>query len=276
MQWICYNGSFLPKEQPVFTTENQGFRYGDGVFETMKVKDGLVSLADYHFDRLFSGLKALQIIVPDDLTLHKLLSYIAALCLKNDCERAARVRLAVFRETGNQAAFTLDAYSIENPDWTWDNKGWRICTHPFVQKSCDAFANLKSANFLPYLMAARYAVEQNVDECLVLNAQNNVCDGSRTNLFLIKGNAVYTPALHQGCVSGVMRRYLIGLLKSSGYQVHQQAITITDLLEAEEAFCTNALIGLRFISEYPGKKFTSVQARNIFDLFLKNDPFQVA
>lgn len=273
MQWICYNGSFVPKEQPLFNTENRGFRYGDGVFETMKMKEGVLSLADLHFDRLFSSLKALQIIVPDELTSDHLLSNISSLCGKNSCLNAARIRLAVFREDNNQAAYALDAYPIQNADWTWENKGWRICLHPFVQKSGDAFANMKSANFLPYVMAARYAAEQEADECVVLNAQNNLCDGSKSNLFLIKENAVYTPALHQGCVSGVMRRYLIGLLKSSGYVVHQQAVNTEDLLQAEEAFCTNAIIGMRYISECPGKKFGSDQSRKIFELFLKYDPF---
>lgn len=275
MQWICLNGSFLPKEQAAFTTENRSFRYGDGVFETMKIKDGLVSLAGLHFDRMFNSLQALQMAIPERFTPDQVLSDISTLCLKNNCQGAARVRLAAFREDDNHASYTLDAYPIQNGDWAWDNKGWRICVHPFVEKSCDAFANMKSANFLPYVMAARYATEQEADECLILNARNNICDGSKTNLFLIKDKAVYTPALHEGCVSGVMRRYLIGLLKSTGFEVHQQAIGVPDLLEAEEAFCTNALIGIRHISGCAGKRFRSDHTRKIFELFLQHDPLNL-
>ena len=162
---------------------------------------------------------------------------------------------------------------MQTADWAWDEKGWQVCIHPFLQKSCDAFANLKSSNYLPYVMAARYAAEQQADECMVLNSQNNLCDGSKTNLFLIKENAVYTPALHQGCVSGVMRRHLIGLMKSAGYEVHQQAVGVQQLLDADEAFCTNALIGMRYISGCTDKKFGSDHARQIFKLFLEQVPF---
>src|SRR5687768_14640449 len=85
MQWICYNGSFLPKDQPVFTIENRNFRFGDGVFETMKVKNGNLSLPELHYDRLNAGLKALQLSIPGGLSLPNLLSKIIELCHKNNC-----------------------------------------------------------------------------------------------------------------------------------------------------------------------------------------------
>src|SRR5687767_5823363 len=241
MPWICNNGSFVPEETALFSINNRSFRYGDGIFETMKSQKGALSLATFHFDRFFSGLKTLELSVPANLSREYLIGLITELCRKNDCFHSARIRLAAFRSEDNSAAFVIEAQQYNSQGFAWAEKGWHICLHPFIQKSCDAYANLKSANFLPYVLAGRHAAAHHMDECIVLNGQNHICDGSRTNIFLIRENIVYTPALHQGCINGVMRRYLIQSMQDAGYLVRQEIVTATDLLQADEVFCTNAL-----------------------------------
>lgn len=264
MQVLCYNGAFLPAEQPLFTAQNRSFRYGDGIFETMKFANGQLLLAAYHFDRFFTGLQLLRLKWDASRTPGLLTAQVAALCEKNNCTALARVRLAAFRTSDDQAGYVIEANPLHPETQQWNREGWTLEVYPFVRKSCDAFANLKSANYLPYVLAGAYAKEKGVSECLVLNSENALCDGSRTNLFLLVQGELYTPALNQGCVSGVMRRYVIDRLKNLDYAVHQTAITEEKLLAADEVFCTNALEGMRWVRRFRQKTFAANQTGHLY------------
>jgi branched-chain amino acid aminotransferase len=265
MQWVCYNGHFLPHEQPLFTASNRGFRYGDGLFETAKFYNGRFLLAPYHFDRLFSGLKLLNI--NPQFTSERLSATITGLCERNHCAALARVRIAACREA-DSASYLIEATALDAAKMQWNDQGWRLVLYPFARKSCDAFANLKSANYLPYVMAGRYATEKGADECLVLNGHNRICDGSKTNLFFIRNNEAYTPALSEGPVAGVMRRAVMEFLKSSGYAVHQKGITMEDVLQADAVFVTNAIEGLRWVQRVGEREYNYGVLKKLYhDLF---------
>ena len=253
MEWVCYNGAFLPADAPLFTAANRGFRYGDGVFETAKFYNNQLLLHTHHFERLFSGLKLLNII--PSVTAADLLAAVSDLCHRNACANMARVRIAVFREVENSGSYVIEAAPLDQQKFQWNEQGWCVVLYPFARKSSDAFANLKSANYLPYVMAGQYAAERGADESLVLNTANHICDGSKTNLFLLTGWDVTTPALSEGCVAGVMRRAVIDFLKTAGYAVHQKQVTEEDLLQAEQVFLTNAIEGLRWVAYFGEKRY---------------------
>ncbi len=256
MQWICFNGQFLEAQQPVLTIDNGSFKWGDGLFETMKMVDEGVQLSNFHFERLFFGLQLLKI---DAGTVQQntIIDQVISLAQKNRCEALARIRLAVFRNENNQASYSIEATALDETYTRYNEEGLKIGIYPFARKSVDAFSNLKTSSHLPYVMAGLYAKEQGWDDALVLNSDNHICDSSRANIFLVKGNDVYTPALNQGCVSGVMRRHVIDLLESGKYNLHQHHITEEDLFEADELFLTNALIGMKWVGSYKDKKYAN-------------------
>src|SRR3954462_11599099 len=99
MQWVCHNGSFHPAQEPLFFASNRGFKYGDGLFETARFYKGRLLLAQYHFDRLFSGLQLLNMM--PRFTAEQLLEFIEQLCAKNNCGSLARIRVAMYREDDN-------------------------------------------------------------------------------------------------------------------------------------------------------------------------------
>jgi branched-chain amino acid aminotransferase len=253
MPWVCHNGSFFPAEQPLFNAANRCFKYGDGLFETALFFNGRLLLSCYHYDRLFSGLKLLNII--PSFTSVQLTDAVAALCERNGCVALARVRITVYRDEVNNASYVIEAAESDRQKTQWNERGWRVLLYPFARKSCDALANLKSANYLPYVMAGQHAIAHSADECLVLNTYNRICDGSKTNLFFLKEDVVFTPALSEGCVAGVMRRAVIEFLKKSGYAVHQKAVTEDDVLQAEAVFLTNAIEGLRWVRYFGAREY---------------------
>jgi branched-chain amino acid aminotransferase len=265
MKWVCHNGSMVPAHEPLFTAQNRSFRYGDGIFETIKVIQMRIQLSHLHFDRLFTSLHLLQLQPGMGFTKEKLEAFILQLCNLNDCTELARVRLAVYRSENNQADYVIEAFTLEPEVIQWNEKGWHLELYPLVRKSCDAFANIKSANFLPYVLAGMYAHEKEADEALVLNAFNHIADGGKTNLFIIQEGEIYTPALNQGCVNGVMRRFLIDELKKNGYVVHQTVVKEEQLRAADEVFCTNAIQGIRWVQSFGSKQYGCNQTRQIYE-----------
>lgn len=262
MSFVCFNGNFFGEKEKLFGAQNRGFRYGDGVFETMKIYKGKILFEGFHFERLFLSLTILQI--DTDLNTEVLTENILQLCRKNNCSGLARVRLAIYRNDNNKSGHVIEAISLSQEANQWNDGGLTIGIYPYFRKTPDAFSILKTANFLPYVMAERYAKENGWDDAIVLNTNNYLADTSKANIFLVKKNEIYTPALHQGCINGVMRRFLIDELKRKGYLIHQEEISENDLLEAEEVFLTNSILDIRWIKTYKDKNYSCTQTFSIY------------
>lgn len=269
MNYICFDGNTLPAGQPVLLPANRAYRYGDGLFETMRVVNGNILLADYHFQRFFSSLELMKMIFPSFLTKEEIIKQVVHLCRQNKCEQLARIRLSVFGGNGNLYESQTVQYIIEcwplNPAFNQLNKeGLLIGVFSGSQKSSDPFSNLKSGNFLPYVMAAKYAKENGWDDCLVTNVHGRIADATIANLFLVQGKEIITPALGEGCINGVMRRHLIEQLKKAGYQVKEQPVTVQEVKNADEVFLTNAISGIRWVRQFDEKKYTNALTAEIY------------
>lgn len=264
MQLQCFNGAMIPHDQPVLPLGNRGFKFGDGVFETIKVVNGVLCLAPYHFERLFTSLELLQI--RSSFSVATLTENILQLCAANGCTHRGRVRLAVFRTDSGEGAYAIEAMELPEAKVLWNEEGWTLDLYPYARKSVDVFANLKSANYLPYVMADRYLQEKGLDEALVLNCHGLLCDASKANIFLVKDDEILTPALHQGCVNGVMRRYVIEELKKKGYVVKQAELSQDDLEGAHEVFLTNALQGIKWVRRFQNIEYGHAQTKTLHNL----------
>ncbi|RYG40750.1 MAG: aminotransferase class IV [Chitinophagaceae bacterium] len=273
---ICFDGKVLAVDKPIFAADNKGYRYGDGLFETMKMVDGRIPLFSRHMQRLFSGLSVLQFAIPGLMTMDKLEQEIISLCEKNKCSSLARVRLSISRGEGGVYEQDNDRlhYLVEcwpaNPSVNeWNENGLVLGVYPHARKSMDIFAGLKSANYLPYTMAARFAKDQHWNDCLVLNTQERVADATIANVFLVKGHRLYTPAGDQGGVEGVMRKYLVEALAGSGYKIEETTISVEQVLAADEMFLTNAMYGLRWVARMEDKLYSNQLSLKIYREFVQ-------
>jgi branched-chain amino acid aminotransferase len=120
---LNYNGILIDPQTAIATAANRSLRFGDGVFETMYWDGHKIHNLDYHFDRLFKGMAALQFDLSDGFTKEFLSEEIEKLCEINSASRRARVRLNVFREdeavllpASNKPVFIIEssAYPEEN------------------------------------------------------------------------------------------------------------------------------------------------------------------
>lgn len=262
MNLVCFNGNFFSEREKLFSAQNRNFKYGDGLFETIKVYKGRILFGDFHFDRLFQGLKMLQI--DHELRTEDLSKNLLELCSKNNCSQLARARLTVYRSESNQSEYVMEAVFLSKEKNEWNESGLKVGIYPYFRKTTDAFSNLKTANFLPYVMAERYAEEKGWNEAIVMNTDNFLAETSKANIFLVKENEIHTPALHQGCINGVVRRFLTDELKKRGYPIHQEEISEQELLEADEVFLTNSIYDIRWVKTYKNKNYSCTQTFSIY------------
>jgi branched-chain amino acid aminotransferase len=271
--FINYNGKILYEDMPIVNSGNRGLRYGDGVFETMKLVDSEIKLEAYHFDRLFEGLALLQFEVPAYFTATFLKEQIQSLCLKNNLKKAARIRLNVFRKNGGlydpidcSPDFVIEAWELTENYFRLNENGLIVDIYNEALKSFDRFSSLKSNNYLPYAMGAFYAKQNKFNDCLILNNHGRICDATIANVFWVRDQSFHTPPLSEGCIAGVMRRHLLHILPQNGHEIQEKNLEVDDLDEADELFLTNAISGIRWVKECRGKQFENTFSTRIYSL----------
>src|SRR5688572_9141432 len=277
MAYICFDGQFLRSTQPVFTADDFLPRYGNGLFETIYWHKGNMRLAHLHFERLEHGMQLLGFTTqefPNKTEVEDLVNQMAEM---NDCHDAARIRLSVsfgkgsLKDAEESFHYLLECSPLTITSEKLPEPGIHIDIFPDVLKSCDSFSNLKSANYLPYLVAARYATNHNLDDCLVLNSKGHIADASIANIFLIKGDQLVTPALTEGCVKGVMRQHIKEQIikENSDYRLSESIVTVEDMMAADEIFLTNAINVIRGVKQFRDKTYQHTHTAAIYNKLIQ-------
>jgi branched-chain amino acid aminotransferase len=274
--FVEYNGKLVSAGTPLVTARNSGFRYGDGLFETMKVISGNILLSDLHFERLFRGLKLLQFDIPPHLTADYLEVRIRQLCSTNKVDKAARVRLNLFRGDGAltdhvdlQPNVLIEADTLPAGCMNFNGDGLLMSIYPEARKSCDQFSNSKVNNFLPYVLGTYYARENKLDDALLLNTYGRVCDATTSNVFLIKNDLIFTPPLSEGCIAGVMRKFLMMKMLQDGFNIQELPVDTSSVGDANEVFLTNATYGIRWVKQLNGKKYSNKITSSLYERYVR-------
>ena len=268
--FFIYNGEFFRVGMPVISIQNRSFRYGDGLFETMRMYNGKILNGNYHFERLFSGLKILEFKIPPQFSPGYLTDAVNGLLLKNSIFKDAKIRLMVFR--GDEGIFDIENnstnYIIEAFPFfekiELNEKGIELDIFPDGKKSISRFSNLKSNNYLTSIMAARFAKRNNLDDAIILNDFERACESSIANIFMIKGSEIFTPPLSEGCVAGTVRRWFLEKFELKDYTITEKELSIDGLLHADEIFLTNSLHLLKWVKKFRNKTYTNLKIKEIF------------
>ena len=275
--FVNFNGKILNEKNARVSVNNRSFRYGDGCFETIKVVNRKISLAEFNIDRLFATLHLLQFESPSFFTPAFILQSITELVEKNQHQKLARVRLTIFRGNGglydpenHYPIYLIQSWPLNPENNNLNENGLVIGTYPNGFKAADALANIKSNNFLLYAMAAMHSKKQHWNDALVLNHKGTFADATIANLFIITNKTITTPPLSDGPVNGTMRRYLLQSLPALGYSVQEQSISPEDLHQADECFLTNAIYGLKWIKQHDDTNFQSKHVFTIHNELIKS------
>jgi branched-chain amino acid aminotransferase len=270
---VNINSQLLNSDDAAISFENRSFRYGDGFFETIRCINGIPLWMEDHFHRIQRSAESLKLNLPDHATVDFFSDQIHNLLSINGLEKAARVRLSIWREAkgfyrpdGNDAGYMIEASALENEIFALNKKGMLVGVYNQLQKPTGFLSGIKSSNALVYIMASLFASENGWDDALILNTEGNIAEATSSNVFVVKKNIIYTPGIRQGCVEGVMRLNILRLAASAGYNVHETSITSKDLLDADEVFLTNTIAGVQWVKAFSDKRYYNKVASHLIEL----------
>lgn len=226
---------------------DRGLQYGDGLFETLAVQDGVCEFWDRHMRRLLEGCERLGIPVPD---VEQLNSEAGRLTVGH---ARAVLKIVITRGSGGRGyqppRSVQPARILILSDWperpaehAETGVQVRICTQRLSRNPI--LAGLKHLNRLEQMLARLEWDAPEIAEGLMLDDQGHVIEGTFTNLFLIRDKRVITPPVDQCGVAGILRGVIMELATAGGIDCAEESIPYASLLSADELFLTNSLIGI--------------------------------
>nr|WP_068893203.1 aminotransferase class IV [Pedobacter panaciterrae] len=271
-EYILHNDEFILKNQPIITADNRSFRYGDGLFESMRMSSGKLKFPELHADRLRAGMKALKMEGAPLFDEYFLKQKTSELCKKNKIKDNVRFRLSVYRAgdglytpNSNKSGYVLEASPLTESTYELNKKGLIVDVFDELTKPVDKLSNYKTCNSLVYVMAGLYKKQYNLDEAFILNQNGFLCESISSNIFVVYNKQIYTPALSEGCIAGVMRNVVMNIAKTNEIPLIQAQINPEVLKEAEEVFITNAVGGIRWVMGYGRKRYFNEVTRLLSD-----------
>jgi len=236
-QYINYNGFLYEEDETIFTVKNRAFKYGDALFETIRVINGNPCFIEDHFKRLKHGMSVLKM-EPTEISFKELLSQINNLLIKNGIKKGGRARLTVFR-TGEGfyaplkqgKSYLIEAVEIKDNAYVLNENGLNVDVFSDLKQSSNILSQIKTANCIPHILAGIYKTENNLNDCLILNEHGRITEAVSSNIFLYKNNNIYTPALEEGCMNGIMRKKVLEICKNLHINIFEGMITGSMLLK---------------------------------------------
>jgi branched-chain amino acid aminotransferase len=270
--FINYNGNIFESDQPVFTSANRAFRYGDALFETIRLMNGEILYLDKHLARLKEGMGYLGMNNHPDLNFHNLYLIIRHLDQINHLKGNGRIRLEVFRNDGgyyrpvtNEVSYVIEAESLIPVKYDLNDQGLRIDVFSETKKPLEKLSNLKTSSALIYVLANLHRKNHVLDDCLLLNASGRIAEAISSSIFILEENNVLkTPSLKEACVGGVMRNHIIEVCKDSmNIAVEEAQVTVDDVLNATEVFLSDVINGIRWVGAFRQKRYYNAFSRQL-------------
>jgi branched-chain amino acid aminotransferase len=271
-QFINHNGDFVLADQPVVKATNRSFRYGDALFETIRIANFKPQFLKEHLQRLTNGMRVLKM-QPNPIFSESFFEQaILELAQKNGVASDGRVRLTVYRNDGgfyapsdNTVSFLMEVSSLDEKGYTLNQKGYTVDLYTEIKKSLGPLASIKSANSMLYVMAGIFKNANNLDDCILVNDKVSITEAISSNIFAVKNGVLYTSPVEDGCVDGVMRKKIIEIAEANRIAVYELSVMQSVLLGADELFLTNAINGIRWVVAYKQKRYFNTTSKKLTD-----------
>jgi branched-chain amino acid aminotransferase/para-aminobenzoate synthetase component 1 len=255
-EFVWLNEALVPLSQARVSVNDRGFLYGDGFFETLRAAEGRLQFLREHLTRLRASARAFRIPFPENFSWEERLS---RLLTANGLSRGlARVKILLSRgptvglglpgEARPTLVIWATPYTPPGPEEY--ARGWPLATFP--ERRTTFIGRHKSLNYLFYLAARQYALDQGAKEALILEADGLVSECAATSLVYAKDGGFYTPQTPSalpGVTIGVLGR---GLARR-GLALKYLPTTLTQIAQAEGLWLTNSLMGVMPVSSLDGR-----------------------
>lgn len=273
MPYVILNGQLTQADKAFIPVQDRGFRFGDGLFETIRVEDAVPYRFDWHLRRLSQGLDALNIAFDT----RKLPAQVKHLLHENKVGDAL-LRIQVTRGSGSRG-YLPDPASATAPAVLIETLPLPALTAPMVALWRSEYIRMparaiptqyKLCQGLNSILARMEADAQRCFDALMLNEHGQLCETSSGNLFWISADRLYTPSLACGCIDGSARD---AILRLSHLPSQETEATLDELRSADAVFITNAAMGVVAIGAlHPtGLQWNSQPAAQEFSRLLEDN-----
>lgn len=222
---------------------DDGFQFGLGAFETIAVEHGQPVFLQKHLMRLDRAAAFLQLssCKARNATPEQIRAYLAA----HSISHHSVLKILLTKENllflTRPNPYTQKSYET----------GFRMDFSPVLRNETSPLVTHKTLNYGDCILEKRAAAAQGLNERIFLNTKGQICEGTTTNLFLVRGGAILTPALSCGLLPGILREYLL-----ETYDITETILYPEDLNDCEECFVTNSLMGIMPVVQLGEKRFS--------------------
>lgn len=269
---INYNSVLVNATEATIKADNRGLLYGDAVFETMRYSGGKIFFWEDHYFRLMAAMRILRMEIPMNFTPEFLDSEIQKTIVASAAEnKTCRIRMTIWRQSGgkytpqnNDVNYMIQIEELDVPFYTIDDAAYEVELFKDHYINSGLLSTLKTNNRIVNVIGSVYALENDYDNCLLLNEKKQVVEALNGNLFLVNGYRIKTPPLEDGCLKGVLRQQLIAILAElPDYVLEETSVSPFELQKADEMFITNVITGIQPISKYRKKNYANTVAKEL-------------
>ena len=259
-----YNGHLISMYEPAISFSNRAFRYGDSVFESIRLMKGKIMLLPLHIQRLKLAMTSLRMNIPGEFSTTNIEHLIYELIKENTITTDARIRLTVFRNDGgfytpetNDISFLIEVEKMEAVGYTLNQKGLWVDLYAEIKKPISKISSIKTGSALIYIMAGITKNSLKLDDCLLVNDNGHIIESINSNIFVVKNGAVYTSPIADGCIDGVMRKHILAIASENRILTFEKSLTVHTLADADEVFLTNAISGIQWVGQFKNQFYTN-------------------
>lgn len=236
---------------------DRGLHYGDGLFETIEVIQGQAVFLALHLARLRIGCQRLKIPYPDESLLLDEITQISK------TSEHGVIKLMLTRGLGGRGyrqpyplkpTRIIALHCLPNYPECYKTLGIQVCFCNTRLAINPLLAGLKHNNRLEQVLA-RAEWQDEFQEGLMLNLNEHVIEGTMSNLFVVKEQTIYTPEISVSGIKGVMRQITINIAKQNNIPIQETLLTADFVLQADELFVSNSVIGIWPIRSLENKRY---------------------
>lgn len=236
--FVWLNGRVIQTRSARVSPFDHGLLVGDGAFETLIAYAGRPFAPRRHWERLRASCECMGIVPPPlDIVARGMSEVIAANGLAD-----ARIRVTITSgegplgsDKGDHPLTVIIAASALKP---WPSTE-SVITIPWTRNERGALAGAKSISYAENVRALAFAKSKGAGEAIFANTRGDLCEGTGTNIFLVKDGAIMTPPLSSGCLAGVTRGLIVELCRRHGISFCEALVPLSALADCDEAFLTS-------------------------------------
>ena len=245
--WV--NGRLVDAAKASVSAFDSGLLHGIGLFETMRAAGGTVFRLDAHLDRMMASAEALAIRIRGD---RAQLRRAVTETIEANGLADARVRLTVtpgpLQDPGlnGEMGGTVIVTAVPFVPYPEENyrKGMTVIITPYRQQAADPTAGHKTTNYFARLAALRQGQQLRAGEAMWFTPEHQLAEGSVSNVFLVQDEKLLTPPIDTPVLPGITRAVVLELAAATGVDAEETTLTVDDLLDADEVFLTNSIMGI--------------------------------